>query len=401
MSTTKDEPAAPRQAPFIVDPYPTLARIRSNGPVSILHSDEGLPMWVVARYRDVRAVLADPRFGQDARRAQALADDRVAGVTLGGDMVHMLNSDPPDHTRLRRLIHGFFTAKRVAAMRPLVHRVTTGLLDPLADRDTVDLIADFAFPLPMLVICELIGFPAEDRAAYRKWSTAILTHDDDPEAFGRAMRELAEYIDVVLARRRTEPRDDLLTVLLAARDQGQLTGDEIVGMVFLLLIGGHETTVNLLGTATLALLRHPDQHRWLREHPAALPVAVDEFLRYESPVSMATLRFTTAPVDVDGVEIPAGELVLVSLGGANRDPDRFPDADRLVLDRGDAGHLAFGHGLHRCLGAFLGKLEGEVALGALLARFPDLAAAGDEADLRWRNTIMLRGLESLPVALHG
>ncbi|MCX4471706.1 cytochrome P450 [Micromonospora sp. NBC_01655] len=401
MSTAEDELAPPRQAPFIVDPYPTLARIRANGPVSILHSDEGLPMWVVARYRDVRAVLADPRFGQDVRRAQELADDRVAGVPLGSDMVHMLNSDPPDHTRLRRLIHGFFTARRVAAMRPLVERVTTTLLDGIADRDTVDLVADFAFPLPMLVICELIGFPAEDRAAYRSWSTAILTHGDDPEAFGRALRELTDHIAVVLERRRTDPRDDLLTVLLVARDQGQLTDDEIVGMVFLLLIGGHETTVNLLGTATLALLRNPDQHAWLRQNRAALPMAVDEFLRYESPVSMATLRFTTEPVDVDGVEIPAGELVLVSLGGANRDPDRFPEADRLVLDRGDAGHLAFGHGLHRCLGAFLGKLEGEVALDALLSRFPGLTLAGTEADLRWRNTIMLRGLESLPVATHG
>ncbi|WP_431973447.1 cytochrome P450 family protein [Micromonospora haikouensis] len=401
MTTAEDGPTPPRQAPFVVDPYPTLARIRANGPVSILHSDEGLPMWVVARYRDVRAALADPRFGQDARRAQELADRRVAGVTLGGDMVHMLNSDPPDHTRLRRLIHGFFTARRVAAMRPLVQRITTALLDELADRDTADLVADFAFPLPMLVICELIGFPPEERAAYRSWSTAILTHGDDPEAFGRALRELTEHIAVVLRRRRTDPRDDLLTLLLTARDQGQLTDDEIVGMVFLLLIGGHETTVNLLGTATLALLRHPDQHAWLRRNRAALPAAVDEFLRYESPVSMATLRFTTAPVDVDGVEIPAGELVLVSLGGANRDPDRFPDADRLLLDRGDAGHLAFGHGTHRCLGAFLGKLEGEVALAGLLDRFPALALAGTDADLRWRNTIMLRGLESLPVAPRG
>jgi cytochrome P450 len=401
MSTTRDEPAPPGQAPFIVDPYPTLARIRANGPVSILHSDEGLPMWVIARYRDVRAALADPRFGQDVRRAQELADDRVEGTTLGSDMVHMLNSDPPDHTRLRRLIHGFFTAKRVAAMRPMVEQITATLLDGFDGRETVDLVTDFAFPLPMLIICELIGFPPEDRFAYREWSTAVLTHSDDSEAFDRAMGDLTDYITGLLRQRRSDPRDDILTALLAARDQGQLTDDEIVGMVFLLLIGGHETTVNLLGTATLALIRHPDQYRWLREHPAALPVAVDEFLRYESPVSMATLRFTTAPVDVDGVEIPAGELVLVSLGGANRDPDRFPDADRLVLDRADPGHLAFGHGLHRCLGAFLGRLEGEVALGRLLERHPELTLAGTEGTLRWRNTIMLRGLESWAVGRHG
>ncbi|MFV2011050.1 MULTISPECIES: cytochrome P450 family protein [unclassified Micromonospora] len=389
------------EVPYIADPYPTLARIRSNGPVSILHSDEGLPMWVIARYRDVRAALADPRFRQDARRAQALADDRVAGVTLGGDVVHMLNSDPPDHTRLRRLIHAAFTARRVAAMRPMVDRITTSLLDDIAGRRTVDLVKDFAFPLPMLIICELLGFPAEDRAAYRAWSTAILTHSDDPADFTTALGEMTDYIGGQLRHRGAHPGDDILTGLLAARDAGELTDDEIVGMVFLLLIGGHETTVNLLGTATLALLRHPDQLRWLLANRPALPATIDEFLRYESPVSMATLRFTTEQVDIDGVRIPAGELVLVSLGGANRDPDRFPDPDRLILDRGDSGHLAFGHGLHRCLGAFLGKLEGELALGALLDRYPGLSLAADEHELPWRNTIMLRGLESLPVALDG
>lgn len=393
--------SAPPPVPYIADPYPTLARIRANGPVSILHSDEGVPMWVIARYREVRAALADPRFGQDARRAQALADNRVAGVTLGGDIVHMLNSDPPDHTRLRRHVQGAFTARRVAAMRPLVERITTSLLDGLAGRKTVDLVQDLAFPLPMLVICELLGFPAEERNAYRSWSTAILTHDDDPAVFATALREMTDYIAVQLRLRRSRPGDDLLTELLTARDAGQLTDDEIVGMVFLLLIGGHETTVNLLGTATLALLRNPDQHRWLLANQHALPEAIDEFLRYESPVAMATLRFTTTPVTVDDVVIPAGELVLVSLGGANRDPDRFPAADRLILDRRDTGHLAFGHGLHRCLGAFLGKLEGEVALGALLRRHPKLALAAEVRQLQWRDTIMLRGLESLPVSLHG
>ncbi|WP_028568619.1 cytochrome P450 family protein [Salinispora tropica] len=393
--------SAPPPVPYIADPYPALARIRANGPVSILHSDEGIPMWVIARYRNVRAALADPRFGQDARRAQTLADNRVAGVTLGGDVIHMLNSDPPDHTRLRHLVQGAFTARRVAAMRPLVERITTSLLDGVGGRQTVDLVQDFAFPLPMLVICELLGFPAEERDAYRSWSTAILTHNDDPAAFATALRDMTDYIEVQLRHRRARPGEDLLTELLAARDAGQLTDDEIVGMVFLLLIGGHETTVNLLGTATLALVRNPDQHRWLLANPHALSEAIDEFLRYESPVAMATLRFTTAPVTVDDVVIPAGELVLVSLGGANRDPDRFPDADRLILDRRDTGHLAFGHGLHRCLGAFLGKLEGEVALRALLGRYPGLTLAAEVRQLRWRDTIMLRGLESLPVSLHG
>lgn len=399
--STADSGLAKSQESFVVDPYPTLAKLRANGPVSMLHSADGLLMYVIARYRDVRAVLADPRFGQDVRRAQALANERVEGVTLGSDMVHMLNSDPPDHTRLRRLIHASFTAKRVAQMRPMVQQVADTLLDEMADSDTADLVKDFAFPLPMMIICDLLGFPAEDRHSFRDWSTAVLTHGDDPEVFDRALREMSDYIADMLILRTSDPRDDILTELVHARDAGQLSDSEIIGMVFLLLIGGHETTVNLLGTANLALLRNPDQRAWLLDNLGELPTAVDEFLRYESPVSMATLRFTTEPVVVDGVKIPAGELVLVSLGSANRDPERFPDADRLILDRGDPGHLAFGHGVHRCLGAFLGRLESEVALAGLLSRFPRLALAADERDLPWRNTIMLRGLESLPVVLHG
>jgi cytochrome P450 len=389
-----------RQPTFITDPYPTLARIRAAAPVSTLQTPEGLRMWILTRYDEVRAALGDPRFGQDARRAQSLADSRVEGAQLGSEVVHMLNSDPPDHTRLRHLTQGWFSAKRVAAMQPLVRRIADELLDALDGRDDADLVRDYAFPLPMMVICELLGFPPEDRFAYRAWSTAILTHGE-PGAFGRALAEMTGYLADLMVRRRADPRDDLFTGLLRARDAGQLGDDEVVAMVFLLLIGGHETSVNLLGTAILALLHNPDQLAWLRSNLAAMPTAIDEFLRYESPVRMATLRFTTAPVTVGAAEIPADELVLISLGGANRDPDRFAEPDRLLLDRGDPGHLAFGHGIHRCLGSLLGKLEGDVALGRLLTRFPDLTLAVDERDLPWRNSIMLRGLESLPVSFRG
>jgi cytochrome P450 len=364
-------------------------------------SEDGVPVWVVPRYHDVRAALGDPRIRQDVRRAQALANQRVAGLELGADVVHMLNSDPPDHTRLRRLIQGAFTQRRVADMRPMVERIANELLDELAaaDPDDVDLVRDFAFPLPMTIVCELLGFPVEDRFDYRRWSTAILTHSDI--AFAEAMAEMTGYLRELIGRRQAHPGDDILSDLLRAGDLGQISEQEMVAMVFLLLIGGHETTVNLVSTAVLALLRNPGQAAWLRADPARMPGAVEEFLRYESPVRMATLRFTIEPVDVDDVRIPADQLVLLSLGGANRDPARFPDPDRLVLDRADSGHLAFGHGLHRCLGAFLGKLEAQVAISGLLDRFPALGLAVDEAGLRWRDTIMLRGLESLPVVLHG
>jgi cytochrome P450 len=392
------------QPSFMADPYPTLTRLREQGPVSVVDSEDGVPIWVVPRYHDVRAALVDPRFGQDVLRAQRLANSRVAGLQLGADVVHMLNSDPPDHTRLRRLIQGAFTQRRVAGMRPMVERIATDLFDGLSIRaiehpDDVDLVRDFAFPLPMMIVCELLGFPVEDRFDYRRWSTAILTHAE--LAFDEAMAEMTGYLSELIARRRSEPGDDILTDLLHANELGQISDREIVAMVFLLLIGGHETTVNLVSTAVLALLRNPGQAAWLRANPDRMPGAVEEFLRYESPVRMATLRFTTEPVLVSGVEIPADELVLISLGGANRDPARFPDPDRLLLDRDDNGHLAFGHGLHRCLGAFLGKLEAELAIGGLLARFPGLALAVPDTELRWRDTIMLRGLESLPVVLHG
>jgi cytochrome P450 len=401
--TTEVDDAEARMSAFIRDPYPTLARIREASPVSVVEYGDDLPVWMLTRYHDVRNALADPRFGQDVRRSQAIANERGAGLTLGSDVVHMLNSDPPDHTRLRRLIQGVFSRKRVDAMVPMVDRIATGLLDGLRERETIDVVQDFAFPLPIMVICELLGFPAEDRHSYRAWSTAILTRGSGM-SFEQATAEMNAYLLELMAARRVAPREDILTELVRARDAGELTEEEVFSMVFLLLIGGHETTVNLLGTATLALLHHPDEMAWLRKrnNPAVMAIAIEEFLRYESPVSMATLRFTTEAVDVSGVEVPAGELVLLSLGAANRDPSRFTYPDRLELLRDDPGHLAFGQGLHRCLGSFLGRLEGEIALSGLLKRFSRIELAVDEATLPWRNTFMLRGLESLPVAVaHG
>ncbi|MFJ9982374.1 cytochrome P450 family protein [Streptomyces cyaneofuscatus] len=407
----KPETTEPRQSPptFLSDPYPALARLQQSAPVSVLHSDGGLRLWIIPRYADVRAALFDRRFAQDVRRAQALADSRVEGVSLGSEITHMLSSDPPDHTRLRRVVQAAFSRKRVEAMRPMIERITLELLDGLdaaaahhTTTATVDLVRDFAFPLPILVVCELLGFPPEDRDLYRKWSTAIVTQEGDHAAFRQAVQEMGSYVLAIADRRirRNDRPADLLTELLVARERGELTDDEIVGMVALLLIGGHETTVNLLGTSCLALLRDPGQAAWLRADLTRMPGAVEEFLRYDSPICMATTRFTTEPVDVGGVEIPQGEFVLLSLGAANRDPARFQDPDRLILDRRDAGHLAFGGGIHRCLGALLGKLETEIALTALLARFPRMTLACQERDLRWRNTMMLRGLEALPLTLH-
>ena len=382
------------------NPYPAFARLREASPVSVMTDDEGLPMWLITGYDDVRGALADPRLRQDARRALEIQEHRVGGTKVGIEIVHMLNSDPPDHTRLRHLIHGAFTPGKVKAMGPMVRRIADGLMDELAERETADFVLDFALPLPMTVICELMGFPGSDRQLFRNWSTAILT-DSGADSFAGATAELVDYFRALIAERRARPGDDLLSALIEDCDGGELTEHEVVSMVYLLLIGGHETTVNLLSTALLALCQNPDQFADLRAEPAILPMAVDEFLRYEAPVCMATIRFTDEPVDVRGVEIPAGELVMLSLGAANRDPRRFTDPDRLLLRRNDPGHLAFGYGIHRCLGAFLGRLEAETALGGLIRRFPRIELAADEASLPWRDTIMLRGLESLPVRFRG
>jgi cytochrome P450 len=376
------------------------ARLREAAPVSVMTDDQGTSFWLITGYDDVRTVLADPRLCQDARRAREIQERRVAGARVGTEIVHMLNSDPPDHTRLRKLIHAAFTPTKVRDMRPMVERIADDLLDKLAGRETADFVLDFALPLPMTVICELMGFPQQDKDLFRRWSTAILT-DSRPENFARATAELVEYFEALIIERRARPGSDLMTTLVQASDAGKLSDMEVVSMVYLLLIGGHETTVNLLGTALLALLQNPGELAALRADPGLLPMAVDEFLRYNAPVCMATLRFTREPVNVRGVEIPGKELVMLSLGAANRDPRRFPDPDRLMLRRGDPGHLAFGYGIHRCLGAFLGHLEAQTALGKLLGRFPHIGLAADEASLPWRDSIMLRGLESLPVTLHG
>lgn len=387
----------------MTDPYEGLAALRAAGAVSQVQTAEGLPVWLVTGHQEVRDALADPRLCQDGPEAQRLADQQAEGMDLGADIVHMLNSDPPVHTRLRRVVAGSFTAGRIAALRPAVQRLADGLLDAMATMAEPDLIRDYAFPLPVAVICELLGVPDGDRSAFRDWSTALVTHER-ADGGAPATQAMRDYLSGVLARKRADPGPDVLSDLLRAQDAGELSEDEVVAMAILLLIAGHETTVGLIGNAVLLLLSHPAELATVRHaaaagDPAPIAAALDELLRLESPVAMATLRFTTAPVRLGGVDLPAGAFVLPAIGAANRDPARFPDPDRPDLHRGGRGQIAFGHGIHRCLGAPLARMEGEVALGRLLARFPGLRRRGGPDGLRWRDTPMLRGLESLPVAL--
>jgi cytochrome P450 len=308
----------------------------------------------------------------------------------------MLGADPPDHTRLRRLVSAAFTTRRIEALRPGIERIADELLDAMAGRHEADLIDAFAFPLPIQVICELLGVPAEDRDRFRDWSDVIVGGEAYRERIPAALTAMVGYI---VERRQAGDGDDLLSGLIRVRDAGdRLSGTELSSMVFLLLIAGHETTVNLIGNGTYLLLDRPERWAGLRENRELLPTAIEELLRYDGPVETSTFRLTTADVRIGDQVIPAGESVLVVLLSANRDGDRFPDADLLRLDRGQNPHLAFGHGIHYCLGAPLARLEAQVAFTKLLTRLPDLRLAVPSTELHWRPGVLLRGLKELPVS---
>ncbi len=404
MAQTRMEDDVPvLTAEFLQDPHPVYDMVRVQRPVTRVVTPLGVTVWLVTRYADARAALTDPRLSKDGRRLAGLLErhavdpDRRA-VFSDAFAQHMLNSDPPDHTRLRRLVGTAFTARRVEALRPRIEEITANLLDAIAGKAEVDLIDVFAFPLPITVICELLGVPADERADFRRWSNILLSVES-PSRQPEAATAMADYLMRLVGAKRAEPRDDMLSALVhASDDEDRLTGSELVSMAFLLLVAGHETTVNLIGNGMLALLRHPDQLAILQADPSLLPRAVEELLRYEGPVNVATLRHTTEPVVIGDTEIPEGEFVLVALASANRDPERYPAADQLDLTR-TSSHLAFGHGIHHCLGAPLARLEGEIAIGALLCSFPDLALAVDPAELRWRDSMLIRGLTTLPVRL--
>jgi cytochrome P450 len=315
----------------------------------------------------------------------------------------MLSADPPDHTRLRRLVSAGFTARRVERLEPRIAALAGELLAAMSG--DVDLIDTYAFPLPIQVICELLGVPSADRDSFRTWSNTVVTGSltGNPtlaEAVRATVSEMVGYITELLADKRRTPGDDLLSALLNVREEGdQLTENELVSMVFLLLIAGHETTVNLIGNGMYLLLTHPDQLDTVKRDRGRLPGAIEEFLRYEPPVKTSTVRITSEPVSLGAVTIPAGEPVLISLLSANRDDAVYAGADRFDIARRDAGHLAFGHGIHFCLGAALARLEGRIAIGALLDRFPDVRLAVAPEELSWRPGLLIRGLATLPVHL--
>jgi cytochrome P450 len=382
-------------AEYFQDPDSVHARLRAERPVSAVIMPGGTPAWLVTGYGEARAALTDPRLRKSMPGWRP--DPESIYAALDG---HMLNSDPPDHERLRRLVNKAFTARRVEELRPRVTSIAAGLLDDMSTRREVDLLASFAFPLPITVICELLGVPVADRDDFRAWSATIVSNTVTPEVFMADATAMVRYIRALLAAKRQEPADDLLSALVMARDEGdRLRENELISMVFLLLVAGHETTVNLIASGTLALLLNPGELARLRSDPALLGGAVEELLRYVNPVNHATYRFAAEPVEIGGARIGPGEPVLVALSSANRDPARYAEPDRLDLGRDSSGHLAFGHGIHYCLGAPLARMEAEIAFAGLLERFGSMTLAVPADSLRWRPSTLIHGLEALPVRL--
>ncbi|GAB3732479.1 cytochrome P450 [Amycolatopsis oliviviridis] len=388
---------------LVQEPHRVSALLRESGRVQKVRMPRGLAVWIVTGHAEARALLSDPRLGKDTGEVRRLFE-RDGFESAGDGAVraltgHMLNSDPPDHTRLRKLVNQAFTSRTVSRLRPRIEQIAAELLDGIGDAERADLLPAFAVPLPIRVICELLGVHAGDQPSFAKWSNTMLAWST-PEELRAAARKMHAYLVDLIEEKRAEPADDLLSGLIHASDEGDsLSGEELLSMAFLLLVAGFETTVNLIANSVFALLREPEQRAALRADPALLPGAVEEFLRYDGAIHLATIRFTREAVQVGDVEIPADEFVLVSLVGANRDAERFEDPDRLDVTRPATGHLAFGHGIHYCVGAPLARLEAEIALRALLERFPGLSLDADPESLRWRESTLVHGLETLPVRL--
>jgi cytochrome P450 len=378
------------------NPYPLYSQLLAFAPVQwndVLHA------WTLARYADVVATLTDARFSAERSAGETRPTGGAPRLTA---VRSMLVSDPPDHTRLRALVQKAFTPRMVEQLRPRIIAIVGELLDRMAERSgAVDLIGDFAYPLPVVIIAELLGVPAEDRVKFHAWSGVVaasldpLISESLASQVGDARDALHAYLRGIIAERRRAPRADLISALVAVEEQGDVLSEpELVIMCTLVLIAGHETTVNLIGNGMLALLRHPDELARLRADAALITSAVEELLRFDSPVQL-TARIALENLQVGGRTIERGQWVLALLGAANHDPAQFPDPEKLDLTRTPNNHVAFGRGIHFCLGAPLARLEAQIAIAALVRRYPTLTLAGEPVR---RNQITLRGLSSLPVA---
>ena len=380
---------------YISDPYPVYTQMRDQSPAYLTRLPSGVEVYMITRYADVQAALKDERLVKDIRNARpqnALNWNKAAPS--------MLKADPPDHTRLRSLAQKAFTPRVVNQMHGHIQEITDRLLDAVAPRGGMDLINDFAFPLPVTVITEMLGVPVSDEAMFRKWSMDLIASgalsNEEPKSVPE-YQPLVQYFGKLVAERRQSLREDLISRFIEAEEAGdRFTNGEVVATSILLLIAGHETTANLIGSGMLALLQNPQQYEKLKQDPALVKPAIEELLRFVNPVQ-ASNRFAASDLEIGGVQIPKGSHVILTISAANHDPSYTANPERLDVTQSDARHLAFGQGIHYCLGAPLARLEGEIAFTSLIQRFPNMRLADPTQKLVWRPGFELRGLSSLPV----
>ena len=408
---TKQEPAVvtaefnPFAPGMLADPYAMYRALREHDPI---HRSEMMESWVLTRYDDIDAVLMDNRFSSDRTRAETsfsqMMREQQEQYGPMSNAQTMLTSDPPDHTRLRKLVSKAFTPRAVENLRPRIQEIVDFVLAEVGERGKFEIIHDLAYPLPVIVIAEMLGVPPEDRHRFKEWSDTVVATLGGPftppevmEAGRKAIDELAEYFSQIIAERRAEPKEDLISGLIAAEEGGQvLSEDEIFATCILLLIAGNETTTNLIGTSMLALFRNPDQMQLLRETPTLISSAVEELLRYAGPVH-GTGRVPKEDVEVAGHTFKPGEMVFTLLAAGNRDPAHYENPEELDITRNPTDHLAFGDGIHFCLGAPLARAEAQIAIGTLVRRFPKLRLLDEEPE--WGGTFIIRGPKHLNVTV--
>jgi cytochrome P450 len=384
------------------NPHPIYRRLRAEQPVTKIIDPRDTPFWLVTRYNDCLESLRDPRLSKDITK---LTPEERSKMKLIDDLAqlgkHMLNADPPDHTRLRSLVAKVFTAKRIEEMRPRILAIAERLVDAVEKRGEMDVVSEFSYPLPVTVIAELLGVPVDDQDKFREWTTVIFTpatNEAEIDALRATSFQFLQYFMELIEKRRAAPQNDLVSALVAVEEGGDRLGpQELVGMLFLLLVAGHETTVNLITNGTIALLTHPEEREKLEKNPSLRESAIEEMLRYCGPVETSTLRVALEDVELGGVTIKRGDVVTVALLSADRDEEKFPDPDRFDISRTPNKHIAFGFGIHFCLGAPLARLEADIAFEVLLRRLPKLRLAVRPEEIEYHKTLLLHAARRLPV----
>ncbi|MED1127142.1 cytochrome P450 [Bacillus paralicheniformis] len=382
------------------DFYKNTRGSRSVYPVSMGDLGEG---WLITRYDDAVRILKDARMKKNYENV--FTEEELENFSALGNeeplSKHMLNLDPPDHGRLRSLVQKAFTPRMILQLEGRIQQIADSLLDELEPNHSMNLVDDYAFPLPIIVISEMLGIPVEDRQKFRVWSQAIIDFSDTPESleeYKHKIGEFAEYLEYLVRKKREEPAEDLVSSLIQAESEGtRLSIEELYSTIMLLIVAGHETTVNLITNMTFALLNHPDQLEKLRQNPDLIDSAIEEALRFYSPVELTTLRWAAEPFTLHGQEIKRKDVIIVSLASANRDDTVFPNADRFDIERKDNRHLAFGHGSHFCLGAPLARLEAKIAIQTLLRGFEHIEIKGEREQIKWKGNFLMRALEELPL----